>query len=119
VQRGSQLPTTINRIARRLDPAAFEREGKGERAMLTRSAIADWRNLALLDRGRLIGRWVVDPERASIVKTTCGVKDQALDAKVKETEVFVRDDLGEARSFSLDRPPSRVLRIEWLRQVQR
>ena len=34
---------------------------------------------------------------------------------VKSTEAFVRDELGDARSFSLDSPESRRPRVEALR----
>jgi hypothetical protein len=44
-------------------------------------------------------------------------KDKALAAAVEETEAFVRDQLGAARSFSLDSPKSRVSRLESLRAL--
>ncbi len=47
---------------------------------------------------------------------TFGVKDKALDAAVKATEAYVRADLGDARSFSLDSPKSRAPKIEALRR---
>jgi hypothetical protein len=81
--------------------------------------MVDLLNHALLDRGRLSGRWEVETETASIVKTTFGVKDKTLDAKIEEMEALVRDDLGDARSFGLDSPTFRVPRIESPRQVQR
>lgn len=40
----------------------------------------------------------------------------ALRRAVARTEVFVRDELGDARSMSLDSPKSRQGRIEALRQ---
>jgi hypothetical protein len=44
-------------------------------------------------------------------------KDKALTAAVEETEAFVRDQLGDARSFSLDSPKSRVARLDALRAM--
>jgi hypothetical protein len=44
------------------------------------------------------------------------VKDKALAALVERTEAFVRDDLGDARSFSLDSPKSRTPRLDALRK---
>jgi len=43
------------------------------------------------------------------------VVNKPLAAAVKQTESYVRDELGDARSFSLDSPKSRVTRIEALR----
>jgi hypothetical protein len=44
-------------------------------------------------------------------------RDKALEKAVKEMEAFVREDLGDARSFSLDSPKSRAPRIEALRAM--
>ena len=41
-----------------------------------------------------------------------------MEKAVREMEAYVRDDLGDARSFSLDSPKSRVPRIESLRKMQ-
>lgn len=46
-----------------------------------------------------------------------GVKDRALEAAVKETEAYVREELGDARSFSLDSPKSRAPKIAALRRM--
>ncbi len=44
-------------------------------------------------------------------------KDKALQQAVTRTENFVRDQLGDARSFSLDSPKSRAPRIVALRKA--
>ena len=73
---------------------------------------------AILDRGRLIGLWEYDPESSSIVWATFGLKKtKALQQKIDETEAFVRDQLGDARAFSLDSPKSRKPRIDALRRM--
>jgi hypothetical protein len=41
--------------------------------------------------------------------------DSALREQIARTQIFVRDDLGDARSFSLDSPKSRAPRIAALR----
>lgn len=79
--------------------------------------LMDLPNHAILDRGRLVGLWDYDAESQSIVWATFGVKDRALDAAVKAMEAFIRDDLGDARSFSLDSPKSRKPRLEALRKA--
>jgi hypothetical protein len=44
-------------------------------------------------------------------------RDKALEKAVREMETFVREDLGDARSFALDTPKSRAPRIEKLRAL--
>ena len=74
---------------------------------------------AILDRGRLIGLWEYDVETESIAWATFGgKKNKALASEVEETEQYVRDQLGDARSFSLDSPKSRAPRVEAIRRMQ-
>jgi hypothetical protein len=76
----------------------------------------DLPNHAIFDRGRLIGLWEYDTESQSIVWVTFGIRDKMLDAAVKNTEAYVRDQLGDARSMSLDSPKTRAPRIQALRK---
>jgi hypothetical protein len=79
--------------------------------------VADLPDHAIIDRGRLVGLWQYDVERDEIVwwLFAGGKPDKALRAAIEHTEAFVRDDLGDARSFSLDSPRSRAPRIAALR----
>jgi hypothetical protein len=62
--------------------------------------------------------WEYDVDSGSIAWGTFGVKKtKSLAAAVEETEAFVRDQLGDARSFSLDSPKSRTKRIDSVRQM--
>ncbi len=70
---------------------------------------------AIVDRGRLVGLWEYDPDRASIAWTALEPVTPAFSKAIAETEAFIRDDLGDVRSFSLDSPKSRRPRIESLR----
>jgi len=79
------------------------------------AALLDLPSHAILDRGRVVGLWEYDPETASIVWKAFIAGDKALTAAVKATETYVRDQLGDARSFSLDSPKSRAPRIAALR----
>ncbi len=72
---------------------------------------------AILDRGRLVGLWEYDPESQSIVWRAFGAKERAMRQAVARTEAYVREELGDARSFSLDSPKSRAPRIEALRKA--
>ena len=78
--------------------------------------LADLPNHAIIDRGRLVGLWEYDTFSASIAWISFIGKNEALVAAVDSTEVLVRDELGDARSFSLDSPKSRIPAIEALRR---
>ena len=72
---------------------------------------------AIMDRGRLIGLWEYDPDSAAIAWMTFGRPTPAVKDCVARTEAYVRDQLGDARSFSLDSPKSRAPRVAALRQA--
>lgn len=71
----------------------------------------------ILDRGRVVGRWEFDPEAGTIASVSFVPRDKALEKAVQVTETFIREDLGDLRSFSLDSPKSRAPRIEKLRRM--
>jgi DNA glycosylase AlkZ-like len=85
---------------------------KGMRAI---GQLSDLPSPAILDRGRIVGLWEYDPETESIAWTAFVKKDRALTEAVARTEEYVRSQLGDARSFSLDSPKSRAPRIGALR----
>jgi len=70
---------------------------------------------AILDRGRIVGLWEYDPASESIAYATFVKKDSLLKKAVAVTEEYIRKQLGDARTFSLDSPKSRAPRIEALR----
>jgi Winged helix DNA-binding domain len=72
-------------------------------------------NHCILDRGRLIGLWDYDTGAEEIVWKSFVPKTQALEKVVNRTAAYVRQELGDARSFSLDSPQSRVARLAALR----
>jgi hypothetical protein len=92
-----------------LDPADAARSAFGNGQPM--GGLSDLPNHAILDRGRLIGLWEFDPARGRLVWATFDPPTAALREAVARTEAFVRDDLGDARSFSLDSPESRGSRI--------
>jgi hypothetical protein len=100
-----------------LDPSDYDRKVLNDKTEATAGRLVDLPNHAILDRGRVVGLWEYDPETQSIVYMTFGVKDKALDAVISETETYVREQLGDARHFSLDSPKSRASRIQWLRKA--
>ncbi len=81
----------------------------------TLGGLTDLPHHAILDRGRLVGLWEYDVEYESIVWCSFGIEDEALDAAVADTERYIREQLGDARSYSLDSPKSRAPRLAALR----
>jgi hypothetical protein len=79
--------------------------------------VADLPSHVILDRGRIVGLWEFDPSTGSIVWTSFVPRNQELHNAVHRMEAFVREDLGDARSFSLDSPARRGARIEALRKA--
>jgi hypothetical protein len=86
--------------------------------MKSAGSLSDLPNHAIFDRGRLVGLWEYDTETESIAWSSFVIKDKALAAAVEQTEKYIREQLGDARSFSLDSPKSRAPRIEALRRAK-
>jgi hypothetical protein len=87
------------------------------RSAFCERGLIDLSSHAILDRGRLMGLWEYEMESGSIVWTSFIPKNKALEAAVARSEEFIRSDLGDARSFSLDSPKSRAPRIAALRSA--
>jgi hypothetical protein len=87
------------------------------RELVRKGGIGDLPGHAIPDRGRLVGLWHFDPEADTIAWSSIIRKDRALEEAVARTEAFVREDLGDARTFSLDSPKSRAPRIAELRKA--
>jgi hypothetical protein len=102
-----------------VDPADLKRKVLGDRGTRELGGLSDLPNHAILDRGRLVGLWEFDPDAGSIVWWAFGAKGKALEQAVARTEDFIRADLGDARSFSLDSPKSRAPRIAALKRGHR
>ena len=82
------------------------------------SGLMDLPDHAIVDRGRVVGLWEFDPESNSIAWTSFVKPDAALKAAVAEAEAYVRDQLGDARSFSLDSAKSRAPKISKIREAR-
>ncbi|MFI9321282.1 DNA glycosylase AlkZ-like family protein [Kitasatospora aureofaciens] len=102
-------------LSRLLDPADAARPLPAGRPGRTFGGEADPQTHLVLDRGRIVGLWEYDTERAEIVHQSFVPPDDALREAVARTEAFVRDELGDARGFSLDSPKSRAPKIAALR----
>jgi len=92
-------------------------KGLVDAADLTPALSKDLPSHAILDRGRLIGLWEFDTATSTIAWRTFIKKNRDLEKAVARAEQFVREQLGDARSFSLDSPASRAPRVEALRKA--
>jgi hypothetical protein len=111
-----------NIILHRRDVASLVEAGEEMVATANRAAGAalgspDLENQAILDCGRLVGLWDYDPEAQSIVWVSFEAPSAGLKRAVADTEAFIRDQLGDARSFSLDSPAGRRPRLKALREL--
>jgi len=104
-------------LATMLDPKDLARPVFVEKDSKPIGTLADLPSNAILDRGRVIGLWEYDTSTESIAWTTFVKKDKALEQAVERTEEYVRAQLGDARSFSLDSPKSRAPRVAALRKA--
>lgn len=102
-----------------LDPKDTKRPLLVDKTERPADTLADLPSHAILDRGRVIGLWEYDVDTSTIAWGTFGAKKtNQLEAVIEETQAFVRDQLGDARSFSLDSPKSRRGRVEAVRQLK-
>ncbi len=75
---------------------------------------ADLPDHPIVDRGRIIGLWQYDPGRERIAHWLFHRPTDAVMNRIEEVEGWIREDLGDFRSFSLDSPASRQKRIDAL-----
>jgi hypothetical protein len=100
-----------------LDPQDVGREVFVEKGFKPIGELTDLPSHAILDRGRIVGLWEYDTATGSIAWMSFVKKDRSLQDAVARTEQYVREGLGDARSFSLESSKSRAPRIEALRKA--
>lgn len=102
-------------LHRRNSGDMFADEDKGKKVLDTTLALqADLPDHPILDRGRIIGLWQYDPGKERIAAWTFDAPTAAVSQRIAEVEAWIRDELGDFRSFSLDSPASRQVRIDAL-----
>jgi hypothetical protein len=101
-----------------VDPPDLNRKIYGGKGLVPLGGVADLPSHAIFDRGRLVGLWEYDSAAGSIAWGSFIPKNRDLEQAVSRTEEYIRTQLGDARSFSLDSPKSRVPRIESLRAAK-
>jgi hypothetical protein len=97
--------------------ADWNREAYCDKGVTKLGALGDLHSHAIFDRGRLVGLWEFDPEANSMVWASFIPKNKNLEKAVARTEEFVREQLGDARGYSLDSVKSRAPRLAALRKA--
>jgi DNA glycosylase AlkZ-like len=97
-----------------LAPGDLKRKVFVEKGFREVGDLKDLPSHGIFDRGRLVGLWVYDTTTHSIAWNSFVTKDKRLETAVKCTEDYIGEHLGDARSFSLDSPKSRVAQIKAL-----
>jgi hypothetical protein len=102
-------------LLRRNSGDLFAEQDRGKKVLDSTLALqADLPDHPILDRGRIIGLWQYDPGRERIAHWLFDGPDPAAAQRIAEVEAWIRDELGDFRSFSLDSPASRKNRIDAL-----
>jgi hypothetical protein len=73
---------------------------------------------AIVDRGLIVGLWEYDHDVLEIAWVSFVGEPAEMLAEINLTEKFIRDELGDARSFSLDSPKSRQPSLARLRELR-
>lgn len=72
---------------------------------------------AIVRQGQIVGLWEYDFEASEIVWVSFVGKQAQLLSEIEQVQAFIREDLGDARSFSLDSPKSRRESLAVLRSL--
>ncbi len=101
-----------------LAPQDLNRSILGDKGIAALGSVPDLPSHAIFtNHGRLVGLWEYDKDAQNIAYCSFEPKNAGLVKAVEATEAFIKDQLGDARSFSLDSPKSRVPRIQALRDM--
>ena len=100
-----------------LSPEGQRQSVHAEKGCQQLGSLCDLPSNAILKDGEIVGLWEYDPERSSIAWMPFVKPDAAMKESVARLEAFIRDQLGDARSFSQDSPKRRLPRIEALRKL--
>ena len=102
-----------------LESTDLPRQVPTEKGCAGIGSVANLPSHAVVDRGRLVGLWQYYPTAGAVVWMSFIGDNAALRKAVQQTERFIREEFGDARSFSLDSPKSREPRLAALRTAAR
>lgn len=99
-------------------PEDRERPIPGEPRGLVSAGLHDVPSHAIVDRGRLIGLWEYDPGAGEIESVVWTERSEPVSRAIEDLAEFLRTELGDARSFSLDSPARRQGRLAEFRSAR-
>lgn len=105
-------------LASLLDDRDASRKLWTEKGEVAGGALMDLSNQPIVDRGRIIGLWDFDGINDKLVWAAFSPADAALRDAAGAFENWVRTNLGDARTFSLDSPESRTSRLDAIRGMK-
>lgn len=116
---GSLDPAVLTRweIEPLLEEVDKGRETATDKAAVPITSLQDLYSNAILDRGRLVGLWEYDPFAKELVSVSFVPRTPPLTQAIEAMEAFVREQLEDCRSFSLDSPESRKPKLAILREM--
>ncbi|MBS1716370.1 MAG: winged helix DNA-binding domain-containing protein [Armatimonadetes bacterium] len=89
-----------------------------DKKMAAGGGLADLTANVVVKDARIIGYWEFDPAAGELVEALFEKPDAKVTQKIEEMESFIREELGDCRSFSLDSPASRQPALARLRELQ-
>ena len=101
-----------------IDPADAQQQMVSDKGLKNIGGVQDLSNHAILDRGRVVGIWEFDSESQEIVWHSFVPIDESMREAVSRTEDYIRSNLGDMRSFSLDSPASRAPILRAIRSLK-
>ncbi|QCO96998.1 winged helix DNA-binding domain-containing protein [Arthrobacter sp. 24S4-2] len=110
------LAGTDSLVIQRRNAGDLFTDGDGDATLLgaTLALQPDLPDHPILDRGRIIGLWQYDPAGQRIAHWLFAGSTPRVERRIAEVESWIREDLGDFRSFGLDSPASRQERIDAL-----
>ena len=103
-----------------LSSEASKQKVYGDKGPRELGSLSDLNTNAILDRGAVVGLvGIRSCERLPSPGSRSPAPDKAMRECISRTETYIRDQLGDARSFSLDSPKSRAPRIEAIRRARK
>jgi hypothetical protein len=105
-------------VATSLDDDDAKRKMPGDPKNRAIGGLADLELHPITDRGRIIGLWDWDGQNGELVTKTFASAPPSLREAAASFAAYVKSDLGDVRSFSLDSPESRAPRIAALKKAK-
>lgn len=102
-------------VASLLDPEDAALTVPGPKGRAPAGQLSELSHHAIVDRGRVVGLWDWDGVAGEAVHATFRSAPEGLSEALAEVSRFVRDELGDLRTFSLDSPEGRKERLAFLR----